>query len=353
MLLLLSPGTGTGLLATRGLDRSRQGPPPGAASASAQPVAGDSLAAPSRLGIPRVVFLPSGGGGDDLSEFDLPPAPREGEYGSALASPLAGEYADWGSLARLPPAQLRGSDLNELLQPDSVQRLRFVVSPMEAYGALFRWDTVFAGLRGLHAAAWAEVAEAHGLPFDAEDSDRTVGRRPEIAVTQVFRWQPALDDWGVAQALSYEFCEALGRRFSSYAFEPRPGAVRLLTLLNEYQVPCCLCSELDERSLSDKVEAADMARFFQASICAEDGAETAEQAYLASCVKLRRPPARCVVFEDSPQGVSSAKEALAKAVALVGKHPAYEMMHADLRISSLEDLTLMAIRELFSGEEPR
>ena len=107
MLLLLSPGTGTGLLATRGLDRSRQGPPPGAASASAQPVAGDavgSLAAPSRLGIPRVVFLPSGGGGDDLSEFDLPPAPREGEYGSALASPLAGEYADWGSLARLPPA---------------------------------------------------------------------------------------------------------------------------------------------------------------------------------------------------------------------------------------------------------
>ena len=37
------------------------------------------------------------------------------------------------------------------------------------------------------------------------------------------------------QALSYEFCEALGRRFSDYAFEPRPGAVRLLTLLNEYQ----------------------------------------------------------------------------------------------------------------------
>lgn len=154
-------------------------------------------------------------------------------------------------------------------------------------------------------------------------------------MTQVFRWQPALDDWGVAQALSYEFCEALGRRFSSYAFEPRPGAVRLLTLLNEYQVPCCLCSELDERSLSDKVEAADMARFFQASICAEDGAETAEQAYLASCVKLRRPPARCVVFEDSPQGVSSAKEALAKAVALVGKHPAYEMMHGVSGVQSL------------------
>jgi len=52
-------------------------------------------------------------------------------------------------------------------------------------------------------------------------------------------------------------------------------------------------------------------------------------------------------------GVSAAKEAMTKVVAIAGRHPAYDMMHADLRLSSLEDLTLMGIREVFQSEDPR
>lgn len=90
--------------------------------------------------------------------MDLPPAPREGEYGAAtqvsfvrrscaprcirwprrhppdmLMRPqyASEDYADYLSVLRLPPDRLRASDLNEVLMPDHVDRLRFSVSPLQ------------------------------------------------------------------------------------------------------------------------------------------------------------------------------------------------------------------------------
>ena len=37
-------------------------------------------------------------------------------------------------------------------------------------------------------------------------------------------------------------------------------------------------------------------------VTAEDGCETTSESYLVSCVKVRRPPEKCVVFEDDQWG---------------------------------------------------
>ena len=82
---------------------------------------------------------------------------------------------------------------------------------------------------------------------------------------------------------------------------------------------------------------------------AEDGAETAEQSYLVSCVKVRRPPSKCVVFEDDPRGVMAAHEASMKAIAIVGatNHNGADLRFADMRVMGLDDLSLMSMREIF------
>ena len=101
------------------------------------------------------------------------------------------------------------------------------------------------------------------------------------------------------------------------------------------------------------LEKAGLVDFFSGVVTAEDGCETAEQTYLVSCLKIKRPPSRCVVFEDDPKGVVAAHDAMTKAVAVIGKHPGHAFFHADMRIGSLEDLSLMSLREIFRDEGPR
>ena len=135
--------------------------------------------------------------------------------------------------------------------------------------------------------------------------------------------------------------------FGEFDFHAVEGAREWLALLNEYRVPCCCCSQLDRESVVKALTASGLAEFFQDVVTADDECETTEQKILLASVKLRRPPERCVVFEDDPRGVASAHDATAKAIALVGKHGGGELRHADIRISGLEDLSMMTLRQVF------
>jgi len=88
-------------------------------------------------------------------------------------------------------------------------------------------------------------------------------------------------------------------------------------------------------------------------VTADDGCETAQQSYLLSAVKLKRPPERCVVFEDEPRGVVQAHEATAKVVAVFGgaRVNAVDLRHADVRVANMDDLSLMQLRELFKDAD--
>ena len=167
------------------------------------------------------------------------------------------------------------------------------------------------------------MAENNSLPIpDEDETDRALGHRPEVAITkvschatslihaallspfhgsiillpasQVFRWQSAIDDWGEAQSLAFDFGQIYGRRIREHSFTPRPGVLRLLETLNNYevrgaaprqprhyavqarthlgppllltahmQVPCCLCSGLDEDMTEEAVADAGLDGLFQ------------------------------------------------------------------------------------------
>lgn len=276
-------------------------------------------------------------------------------FGSGLRSPSPAptdSYADFFSPLRAPPSQLRASDLDEVLQPDHMDRLRFSNSPLQAYGALFRWDALFTDdMFELNKRAWVEIADRHGMPHpDDDDVQRAMGMRVERAITQVFRWT---DDWGQTRGIAYDFYELYARIFREHTFEAARGSKGWLELLNEYRVPCALCSRLDKFSTEHACESAGLSHLFQAMVSAEDDVQTLEETFLVAFVKLGRPPSRCVVFDNEPQGVTAAHDVLAKSVALVGKHPGYELKHAEKRLFDMDEMTLMSLREVFSDDSVR
>ena len=295
--------------------------------------------------------------GEDL--FLPPPAPepvREGELGEGRYGD-AGEGRTEGFWAALQeePYRLRASDLNELLQPDHLDRLRFSNAPMMAFGALFKWEVLVDDALEVYRRPWLNVALAHD--YAAPDDDaivKTIGMRPERAITQVFRWT---EEWGEARELAFEHYEAKAEVMRTLDFRLAPGALEWLSLLNQYQVPCCLCAgtSLDRPSAERLAQSAGMAHLVDEYVVLEDLCETTEQSYLVSCIKVRRPPERCVVFEDDQWGIVAAHEATAKAVAVLSSGHANvgELRNADLRVGGMEELTLMSLRDLFKGMEVR
>ena len=362
------------------------------------PPLGDDGQPAQRPAAPLPVFEPSQSDDDDL--FLVPPAPaplREGELGGELGRADGGRTEGyWASLMDAPD-RLRASDLNEVLQPDHLDRLRFTNFPLQAHGMMFKWETLVDGALDVYRRPWQLVAEENNLRVpDDDEVMRAVGMRPERAIQQTFMWT---DDWGQTQQLAFAHFEAkvrstprhshthtqprtplarlasstLQRRFSrvraslvraqanvfkEFDFVPQDGIVPWLTLLQEYHVPCCLCAgtALDRAAIDQVLDKSGLSPFFESCVALEDGCETTEQTYLVGSIKLRRPPNRCVAFEDSPKGVVAAHEASLKAVALMGAPGTggygSDLRMADMRISAFDDLSLMSLRELFKDAAP-
>jgi len=369
----------TFVVATRGLLSSWLG---GGTRGSGR--ASDSPPSHRRTGQARVSERPWRSLDSDFSELDLPPLPsppedspppaevlppaplyesssdddlflppredviREGELGGEISGDEARE-GYWASLYE-EPGRLRASDLNEVLQPDYLDRLRFNNFPMMSYGALFQWEVLVRDAIEVYRQPWALVAAEHNLPPpDDDEVMRAIGMRPERAIQYTFRWT---DDWGETQKLAFEHYEKKADVMRTLSFEPAEGALEWLTILNEYQVPTCACAgtTLDRAAAEHALTKAGLHHLVSEFVTVEDGCETAEQSFLVSCVKLKRPPERCVVFSDESRGIIDAHEATCKAVGVITPGSfGGDLRSADVRISGFDDLSLMTMRELFKG----
>jgi beta-phosphoglucomutase-like phosphatase (HAD superfamily) len=253
----------------------------------------------------------------------------------------------------LSPDRLRSSDLNDLLQPDFMEQKRFGISPMQAIGAVFKDETVLSGMDELNKESWRAVAKYNNLPPPDDDHmELAMGMLPERAIQQTFMWT---DDWGETKRWSAELLEAHARMLPEANFTATPGAVDWLTALNEYQVPCVVCSSVARAQVVTMLEKAGLSNMFQEIVAADDGCETQEQAYLLASLKLKRPPMKCVVFADEPKEVSIAHETTAKAIAVVSKHSGNgglrrDFSHADLRVGGLDELRISQLKEVADRE---
>jgi len=253
----------------------------------------------------------------------------------------------------LSPDRLRSSDLNELLQPDFMEIKRFGISPMQAIGAVFKDETVLSGMDELNKEAWRAVAKFNNLPPPDDDHmELAMGMLPERAIQQTFQWT---DDWGETKRWSAELSEAYARMLPDANFTATPGAVDWLTALNQYQVPCVVCSSVARAQVVTMLEKAGLSNMFQEIVAADDGCETQEQAYLLASLKLKRPPMKCVVFADEPKEVSIAHDATAKAIAVVSKNSGNgglrrDFSHADLRVGGLDELRISQLKEIADRE---
>ncbi|KAJ9175975.1 hypothetical protein P3X46_014470 [Hevea brasiliensis] len=105
-------------------------------------------------------------------------------------------------------------------------------------------------------------------------------------------------------------------------------------------IPCAVVSSLDRINMVWALERMGLKKYFQVAwILHEFGSLTSQ---------LDRKPSKCVVFEDDPRGKTAAHNCTMMAVALIGAHPAYELVQADLAVASFNELSVINLRRLFA-----
>jgi HAD superfamily hydrolase (TIGR01509 family) len=196
--------------------------------------------------------------------------------------------------------------------------------------------------------AWAELFQEHGLELTIEEWGRALGTvdafDPEVEIHRRSRTRPADD---------------LGRRWRARrdelmsVLEPAPGAADLLRRARDQGLALAVASSSRRDWVENHLRRLGMLAYFDYLSC-YDGrvpAKPAPDLYAGACAGLGVSPPQAVAFEDSYNGLLSAKAAGLRCVVVPTAMTAHmDFSQADLVIASLEEVDLEALRSGAGGQ---
>jgi len=211
---------------------------------------------------------------------------------------------------------------------------------------LWDMDGVIVDTMDYHYGAWRDILKEMGIVFNKKDFIPLFGQRHDNIV------RFALGDDISPQELEAlsDRKQALYRERVSKDIKPMPGAIELIKSLNEYKIKTALASSATPENIDVILRGLGIQECFQATV---NGPEVAEGKpspliFQLAARKLGVEPANCVVIEDAVAGVTAAKKAGMKCVAVTNSNPGEKLKNADLIVDTLEKVNIEVLNELFT-----
>jgi len=134
---------------------------------------------------------------------------------------------------------------------------------------------------------------------------------------------------------------------------PFPGVIDLLNATADAGVPLAICSGCLHDEIKLSCEMLNIWNQFDTVVAADDvtRGKPDPEGYALAMSRLRDISGRdlhaerCVVIEDSPGGLASAKAAGMRVLAVTNTHPASDLTSADHIVDTLEGVTLKQVAE--------
>lgn len=209
------------------------------------------------------------------------------------------------------------------------------VPPQEpARAVLWDLDGTLVDTRQYHWLAWVETLAAEGVSLTAEQFGAAYGQRNSSFLPQ---WLGV----GSPEARIQRVAEAKEARFRQLVEDrgcaPMRGAIEWVRLLEHQGWLQAVVSAAPRLNIVCILKLLGITRYFSTIVAAEDvkASKPDPEGFLLASARLHVPPSRCIVVEDTAEGVKGARRA---GMASIGVGSASNVLPADLRASSLEGL---------------
>jgi HAD superfamily hydrolase (TIGR01509 family) len=203
-----------------------------------------------------------------------------------------------------------------------------LLTPFRFRAAVFDLDGTLADNMALHAEAFDEFVRQHGLPALTRDIRRRIdGRRNSEIFPLLFGRTMERDE---VKRLEHEK-EGAYRRLSLGRLRPLAGAVTLLDRLAARGIPAAVATSAPEPNVAHTLAELGLANRFRTVVRSDQVArgKPAPDVYLRAAEVLGVSPAECLAFEDAPVGVTAARTAGMRCVAVTSTFTAEDFAAAD------------------------
>ena len=145
--------------------------------------------------------------------------------------------------------------------------------------------------------------------------------------------------------------EELCRQKVAADIKPLPGAIELIKSLREYGIKIALASSAPMENVQLITRGLGIADCFDAVVWGREVTEgkPSPQGFLLAAKRLGVEPQNCMVVEDAVAGVTAAKRAGMKCLAISNTSPKKSLAEADLVVDTLETLNVADLAGLFKS----
>ena len=222
---------------------------------------------------------------------------------------------------------------------------------------IFDFDGVIVNTEPLHYRAMQEVLAPLGLGYAWEDYMALyIGFDDRDAIRERYKKDGRAPGDAELQSLIKKKADAFERLVVEEGADPYPGVVRFIRSLVG-QVPVALCSGALRRDVSPILARLHLDRCFNVMVTSDDvkTSKPDPECYALTVERLSAAyphvgisAGTCLAVEDTPAGITAAKGAGVKVLALPNSYDQGKLAAADIVLESLEDVTLVSLQGMFS-----
>lgn len=196
----------------------------------------------------------------------------------------------------------------------------------------------------IHEKAFSEVLQPFNITLSHEDYKRFFLGRSDMAgfelLNQKYKLPISLDDIAKKKMERYW-------QFVNLGIPSVSGAVDAIKILSKSYL-LALTTGATKVEVNAVFAQFQLADYFEAVISVEDFTQSKPhpEPYLVTAESLHVPNKECVVIEDAPAGIQSAKKAGMRCIAITTTHDRQELNLADLIIDSFSEITIPLINSI-------
>jgi beta-phosphoglucomutase len=216
---------------------------------------------------------------------------------------------------------------------------------MTTLGILWDLDGVLIDTGEFHFQSWSDTLAARDIPYSRDLFRATFGMNNIGTLTHLLGQPPTPE---FATQIDDEKETAFRATIKGQA-QPLPGVVDWLTRLKEQGVKQAIASSAPMMNIDVLIDELGLRSMFDAVVSGNQmRGKPHPDVFFEAASQLGLDPSQCVVIEDSVAGVTAAKRAGMKCVAVTNTNPAGVLKEAgaDVIVNNLADLPIDAFHQL-------